>query len=69
MNAMPILPKQIPCVCIMYYYMANKDDSDSDSCLIINFGEKILKLSSRYRTTITVVQVQQDADPLFVQQG
>ena len=30
MNAMPILPKQIPCVCIMYY-MANKDDSDSDS--------------------------------------
>ena len=29
MNAMPILPKQIPCVCIMYY-MANKDDSDSE---------------------------------------
>ena len=32
MNAMPTLPKQIPCVCIMYYYMANKDDSDSDCC-------------------------------------
>ena len=32
MNAMPILPKQIPCVCIMYY-MANKDDSDFDSAV------------------------------------
>ena len=36
MNAMPILPNQIPCVCIMYY-MANKADSDYRIVQLLGF--------------------------------
>ena len=57
MNAMPILPKQIPCVCIMYYYMANKDDSDSDSDSDIYASVQGFKHSGKDPTYPTVFEI------------